>query len=81
MNRVVKRMKTQNRLGNKLLLIKQGVSLKNATLLQPNWKNEQYSKQSLIINYELFLEHREEILIMKESLVLIKNLTENEMTI
>jgi hypothetical protein len=36
------------------------------------WKKEQYSKQNLIINYELFLEHRKEIFIMKECLMLIK---------
>ena len=37
--------------------------------------------ENLIINYELFLEYREEILIMRECLMLIKNLTKNEMTI
>lgn len=37
--------------------------------------------QNLIINYELFLEYREEILIMRECLMLIRNLTKNEMTI
>jgi hypothetical protein len=45
------------------------------------WKKKQYSKQNLIINYELFLEYREKILIMRECLMLIKNLTKNEMTI
>lgn len=45
------------------------------------WKKEQYLKQNLIINYELFLEYREKILIMRECLMLIKNLTKNEMTI
>ena len=45
------------------------------------WKKKQYSKQNLIINYELFLEYREKILIMRECLMLIKNLTKNAMTI
>ena len=45
------------------------------------WKKKQYSKQNLIINYELFLEYREKILIMRECLMLIKNLTKNVMTI
>ena len=59
----------------------QGVTLKNATPLQSGWKKEQYLKQNLIINYELFLEYREKILIMRECLKLIKNLTATEMTI
>ena len=45
------------------------------------WKKKQYSKQNLIINYEQFLEYREKILIMRECLKLIKNLTATEMTI
>ncbi len=49
--------------------------------IKSGWKKGQFPWQNLIINYELFLRHREEILIMKECLVLIKNLTENEMTI
>ena len=50
-------------------------------IVRGGWKKEQYLKQNLIINYELFLRHREETLIMKECLMLIKNLTENKMTI
>lgn len=45
------------------------------------WKKGQFTWQNLIINYELFLEYREEILIMRECLMLIRNLTKNEMTI
>lgn len=63
------------------ILKKQEVRPKNLTSIYLGWKKEQYLKQNLIINYELFLRHREETLIMKECLMLIKNLTENKMTI
>lgn len=60
---------------------KQRAALIKCNPVQIGWKKEQYSKQNLIINYELFLEYREKILIMRECLKLIKNLTATEMTI
>lgn len=63
------------------MIKKQGLKSKFKPIARGGWKKEQYLKQNLIINYELFLRHREETLIMKECLMLIKNLTENKMTI
>ena len=50
-------------------------------VLRPLCEHFLFTWQNLIINYELFLEYREEILIMRECLMLIRNLTKNEMTI
>ena len=63
------------------MIKKQGLKPKFKPVARGGWKKGQFTWQNLIINYELFLRHREEILIMREDLMLIKNLTENEMTI
>ena len=63
------------------MIKKQGLKPRFKPIARGGWKKKQYSKQNLIINYELFLEYREKFLIMRECLMLIKNLTKNEMTI
>ena len=63
------------------MIKKQGLKPKFKPIARGGWKKEQYLKQNLIINYELFLEYREKILIMRECLKLIKNLTATETTI
>ena len=54
------------------MIKKQGLKSKFKPIARGGWKKGQFTWQNLIINYELFLEHREEILIMKECLTLIK---------